>query len=166
MDESKKPLVSLRLSHADLERLGTLAKRLRARESEIIRFALRLAFARLALLLDENARGRDLIPVFLECGAELTSHFDLDPRTLDAIVNGVLDDPLKKVDGEDIELISMLHLPGRLPRAMPRNLSKQEIGRHGFPGALRHYLYEKYIEPSNRFVGLEKILTSFLQVPL
>lgn len=166
MDESKKPLVSLRLLHADLERLGTLAKRLRVRESEIIRFALRLTFAKLVLLLDENARGRDLIPVFLECGAELTSHFDLDPRTLDAIINGVLDDPLKKVDGEDIELISMLHLSGRLPRAMPKGLSREEIGRHGFSDALRHYLNEKYIEPGNRFVGLENILTSFLQVPL
>lgn len=166
MDESKKPLVSLRLSHADLERLGTLAKRLRARESEIIRFALRLTFARLVLLLDENARGRDLIPVFLECGTELTSHFDLDPRTLDAIINGTLDDPQKKVDGEDIELIATLHLPGRHPRATPKSLSKQEIGRHGFSGALQHYLYEKYVEPGNRFVGLDNILTSFLQVPL
>lgn len=166
MDESKKPLVSFRLPHADLERLGALAKRLRVRESEIIRFALRLTFAKLARLLDENARGRDLIPVFLECGPELTSHFDLDPRTLDAIINGALDDPQKKVDGEDIELISTLHLPGRHPRAAPKSLSRQEIGRHGFSGALQHYLYEKYIAPGNRLVGLDNMLTSFLQVPL
>jgi hypothetical protein len=55
---------------------------------------------------------RDLVPIFLECGPELTYHFDLEPRTLEAISNDGLDDPEKKVDDHDIELIVGLHLPG------------------------------------------------------
>lgn len=166
MDESKKPLVSFRLSHTDLERLGTIAKRLRVRESEIIRFALRLAFARLKPLLDENARGCDLVPVFLECGPELTSHFDLDPRTLDAIINSGLDDPQRRVGRDDLELISTLHLPGRQPGTRLKGLPERKIERPGFADSRQHYLYEKYVEPRDRLIGLDNVLTSFLQVPL
>jgi hypothetical protein len=166
MDESKKPLVSVRLSHADLEKLDTIAKRLRARESEIIRFALRLTFAKLAPLLDVSARGRDLIPIFLECGPELTHHFDLDPQTLDAIINGALENPQKRVEREDIDLISTLHMPSNHPRAKLKGLPKREIGQLSFSGALQHYLYEKYVEPGNELAGLNNVCANFLQVPL
>ncbi len=165
MDESKKPLVSVRLCHADLERLETIARRLRVRDSEIIRFALRLTFAKLAPLIDENARGRDLIPIFVECGPELTYHFDLDPRTLDTIVNGALDDPRKRVDGEDIELIARLHIPGFHPRTKLKGPPKQEAGRRNFTNALQHYLYEKYVGPGDG-MGDINVRASSLQIPL
>lgn len=165
MDESKKPLVSLRLCHADLERIEKIARRLRVRESEIIRFALRLTFAKLAPLLDENARGRDLIPIFVECGPELTCHFDLDPRTLDAIVNGALDDPRKRVDGEDIELISRLHIPGFHAHTKLKGLPKPDAGRRNFTDALRHYLYEKYVGPGDGMSDIN-VRANSLQIPL
>jgi len=165
MDESKKPLVSVRLCHADIERLETIAGRLRVRESEIIRFALRLAFGKLAPLLDENAKGRDLIPIFLECGPELTRHFDLDPRTLDIIVNGALDDPQKKVDSQDLELIAALHMPGCYPRAKLLGAPKPGVGQHNSPSALQHYLYQKYIEPDNSRTRLNE-RGNCLQIPL
>jgi len=165
MDQSKKPLVSVRLCHADIERLETLAGRLRVKESEIIRFALRLAFAKLAPLLDENAKGRDLIPIFLECGPELTYHFDLDPRTLDSILNGALDDPQKKVDSQDLELISALHMPACHPRAGLSEIPGREIGQSDSKGALQHYLYRKYIEEGNSHAGMNNRAGS-LQTPL
>lgn len=155
MIESNKPLVSVRLCHADLERLGEIARRLRARESDVIRFALRLAFAKLAPLLDENARGRDLIPIFVECGPELTRHFDLDSQTLDDIINGDLDDPQKRVDSEDIELIAALHMPSYHPRTKLMGLPKHGIGRLSLSGALQQYLYEKYVAPENTRGGLQ-----------
>lgn len=143
----KKQLVSVRLCHTDVDRIQALASRLRVRESDVIRFALRLAFNRLAPLLDERARGRDLIPIFLECGPELTYHFDLEPRTLEAIVNDGLDEPGRKVDSHDIELIAALHLPSyHLPTRL-RFQSPSEIGRSSLLGGLQQYLYSKYVQP-------------------
>ena len=166
MDENKHPVVSVRLCHSDLERIEKIARRLRVRESEVIRFALRLAFAKLAPLLDQNARGQDLIPVFLECGSELTRHFDLDPRTLDVIINGGLEDAEKRVDSKDLELISTFHMPTYHPRARENAPPKQEIARFGFSGALQHYLYQKYIEPGESSVGLNRRGFNSLQTPL
>lgn len=146
MNASNKQLVSVRLCHSDLERIRTIAGRLRVRESEVIRFALRLVFSKLAPLHDQNAHGRDLIPIFLECGPELAYHFDLDSRTLDAIVNGDLDDPQKKVDAKDIEILATSHLmPGYHFQTKLKELPKLESGRLDSSGALQQYLYEKYV---------------------
>lgn len=142
----KKQLVSVRLCHSDVERIQALASRLHVRESDVIRFALRLAFNRVAPLLDEQARGRDLIPIFLECGPELTYHFDLEPRALDAIFNEGLDDPDKKVDSHDIELIAALHLPSYHLPTRRMFQPKPEIGRLSLSGGLQQYLYDKYVQ--------------------
>lgn len=145
----KKQLVSVRLCHSDVERIQVLASRLRVRESDIIRFALRLAFNRLAPLLDEQARGRDLIPIFLECGSELTYHFDLEPRILEAIINDGVDDTEKKVDSNDIELIAALHLPSYHLPVRFKALPKADIGQLSLTGGLLHYLYSKYVDPES-----------------
>lgn len=166
MNESKKQLVSVRLCHSDLERIRAIAGRLRVRESEIIRFALRLAFAKLAPLHDRNAHGRDLIPIFLACGPELAYHFDLDSRTLDAIVNGDLDDPQRKVDAKDIEILATSHMmPGYHFQSKVKGLPKLETGRLDLSGALEQYLYEKYVEPGNA-QRKNNAPASSLQVPL
>jgi hypothetical protein len=165
MDENKHPLVSVRLRHADIERIEKLADRLHVRESEVIRFALRLAFAKLAPLLDRNARGQDLIPIFLECGPELTRHFDLDPRTLDAIINAGLEGEENRVDHEDLELISTLHMPSYHPQTKMKALPKREVARLSLAGALQHYLFEKYVEPKSGSAPLGACASS-LQIPL
>lgn len=143
----KKQLVSVRLCHSDVERIQALAARLRVRESDVIRFALRLAFNRLAPLLNKQARGRDLIPIFLECGAELTYHFDLEPRTLESIVNEGLDDADRKVDSRDIELIAALHLPGHPLPVRLKPQSQPELDGSFSPRKLQQYLYNKYVHP-------------------
>lgn len=143
----KKQLVSVRLCQSDVERIQVLASRLRVRESDVIRFALRLAFNRLAPLLDEQARGRDLVPIFLECGPELAYHFDLEPRTLEAIVNEGLDDPGKKVDSRDIELLAALHLPShRLPSRVKFSPAPA-TAPSSMANDLQQYLYGKYLRP-------------------
>lgn len=149
MIENRKQLVSVRLCQADIERIRAIAGRLRVRESDVIRFALRLAFSKLAPLLDMDAHGVDLIPIFLECGPELTYHFDLDSRTLDAILNDGVGDSQKKIDSGDIELIAALHIPGNHLHAKLRALPKLEMGRLSLSSALQQYLYEKYIHPGN-----------------
>lgn len=166
MNASKKQLVSVRLCHPDLERIKAIAGRLRVRESEVIRFALRLAFAKLAPLHDQNAYGRDLIPIFLECGPELAYHFELDSRTLDAIVNGDLDDPTKKVDAKDIEILATSHLmPGYHFQTKLNGLPKLETGRLDSSGALQQYLYEKYVGTQHAPHAPNASVNS-LQIPL
>ncbi len=150
MSENRKQLVSVRLCQADIERIRAIACRLRVRESDVIRFALRLAFSKLAPLLDMDAHGADLIPIFLECGPELTYHFDLDSRTLDSILNDGVGDSQKKIDSGDIELIAALHIPGFHLHAKMKTLPKLEIGRLSLSGALQQYLYEKYIHSENQ----------------
>lgn len=147
--EHRKQLVSVRLCHADVERIRAIAGRLRVRESDVIRFALRLAFSKLAPLLDVDAHGADLIPIFLECGPELTYHFDLDSRTLDSILNDGVEDSHKKIDSGDIELIAALHLPSYHTHAKIKALPKLEMGHLSLSGALQQYLYEKYIHSEN-----------------
>lgn len=148
MTDSRKKLVSVRLCHTDIERIKAIAGRLRVRESEVIRFALRLAFARLEPLHDPDACGRDLIPIFIKYGPELMYHFDLDSRTLESIINSDLDDPQKKVDSDDIELLTIAHnMPGYHLRTKLKELPQLDAGRLDLSGALQQYLYEKYIHP-------------------
>jgi hypothetical protein len=166
MVDEKKLLVSARLRHSDVERIQTLASRLRVRESDIIRFALRLAFAKLAPLHDENACGRDLIPVFLECGSELAYHFDLDSRTLESIVNGNLDDPRKKVDAHDIEKLAVSHmLPGSHFESNLNSKRRTETRQLDFSGSLQQYLHDKYIGPRES-QQTPDTLNGSLQIPL
>jgi hypothetical protein len=167
MTESKKQLVSIQLCQSDLERIRAIARRLRVKESEIIRFALRLAFARLSPLQDQNAYGRDLIPIFLECGPELAYHFELDSRTLDAIVNGDAGDPQKRVDPKDIEILAVSHMmPGYYLHTQLKELPQLAAGRLDLSGALQQYLYEKYIEPGQDEQGSHRASAGSLQVPL
>ena len=166
MTENKRQLVSIQLCHSDLEKLGAIARRLRVRESEVIRFALRLAFSKLSPMHDNTAHGHDLIPVFLKCGSELMYHFDMDSRTLDTIMNGDVNDPQNKVSLEDIELLATSHATPshRLPTKL-KDLPILNVGRLDLSGALQQYLYKKYIDPKN---GLSNSNThsGTLQIPL
>ena len=167
MSEGKKHLVSIRLCQSDLERIRAIANRLRVKDSEIIRFALRLAFAKLSPLHDQNAYGRDLIPIFLECGPELAYHFELDSRTLDAIVNGDAGDPQKRVDPKDIEILAVSHMmPGYHLHTQLKKPPQLATGRQDLSGALQQYLYEKYIEPVQNEQRSHRASVGSLQVPL
>ncbi len=148
MTENKTQLVSVRVCPSDLEKLGAIARRLRVRESEILRFALRLAFSKLSPLHDNTAHGQDLIPVFLKCGPELMYHFDMDARTLDTIMNGEVDNPRKKVTMEDIELLAASHeMPSHRHHSHLNGKPRMLAGRLDLSGALQQYLYDKYVGP-------------------
>jgi len=94
------------MNRTDVRNVKHLALRLGARDSDVIRFAIKLMLSRLALLQDPSIRGRNLVPVFLECGPELIRHFELDTSRLSNIINdGVEADAC--VDPADIHLIAM-----------------------------------------------------------
>ena len=156
MTEGRKQAISLRVTTADLRKIKKLAQRLGARDSDVIRFALKTMFARLAPLCDHSVHGRALLPVFIEAGSDLFHHFDLDTARLEEIVNDGVS-KAQEVESDDLELIAMagihqtyaeLRLKKMTP-ALPNERLDNMEGALG--GRLRGYIYSKYAdkEPSS-----------------
>jgi hypothetical protein len=168
--DSRKQAVSIRMSRSDVRHIKRLAERLGARDSDVIRFAIKIMLAKLTPLQDPMVRGRGLVPVFLECGPELMRHFELDATRLSAIINDGVEEE-RRVEPDDIQLIAMsgiqrsylqLRVPGLRRaqgvattnggRADGQNGSVDGNG-HGQSGeegdsleqSLRRYLYDKYL---------------------
>ena len=145
MSDPRKQAISLRMSAADLRRVRRLGERLGAKDSEVMRFAVKCMLARLAPLCDPETRGRNLLPVFAECGADLLHHFDLDSTRLESIINeGAREE--QRVAEPDIELLAMSATPDSRS-----TLSFRLLGRYGGANEpettvtpLRNYLYAKY----------------------
>jgi hypothetical protein len=145
MDRHLKKLISIRLTTSDLAKLREIARRLNARESEVFRFSLRLAFEHLEPLHNQRMNGRDLIPLFLACGPDLVRHFQLDANDVEAIVNGAVEDADDTVAREDIELLAMLGLPEPYLQAKLSAIQlRDDDPATDVRGALRGYLYQKY----------------------
>jgi Arc/MetJ-type ribon-helix-helix transcriptional regulator len=104
--DSRKQAVSIRMSGNDVRQIKRLAERLGARDSDVVRFAIKMMLARLSPLHDPAARGRALVPVLVDSGAELMRHFDIDAARLTGIVNEGAESE-RRVDPEDIQLLSM-----------------------------------------------------------
>jgi hypothetical protein len=166
--ETRKQAVSIRMTRSDVRNIKRLAERLGTRDSDVIRFAIKLMLRRLAPLQDPSVRGRSLVPVFLESGPELMRHFELDSARLSSIINdGVEQD--RRVDPDDIQLIAMSGLQHsylKLRVAGFRRAQAAEVAHTGHsngngnganhtgPSAaesdsleqsLRQYLYDKYL---------------------
>lgn len=150
-----KRSVSLRMNSSDYGRFKAVAHRLRARESEVFRFALKVALDRLAALHDAGARGRALVPLLAELGPLLVDHFRLDGRRLAHIVNDGTDEPAQRVDLDDIELIALSNAPERYLALRLKELSGLDVAPGRALDALRHYLLRKYLGASAAPTGLD-----------
>jgi hypothetical protein len=146
--ESRKQALSIRVSAADVRKMKKLAQRLGARESDVIRFAVKCMLARLSPLYDTDVKGRNLVPVFVESGSELLRFFDLDSARLDGIINDGVE-PSKRVDRDDIALLAMSGAQAPYAALMLNELSAGERNDKPSEGevstSLRQYLYEKYV---------------------
>lgn len=145
MAVNNKQLVSVRLNGTDLARIKQIARRLQVRESELIRFAVKSTLTKLTPLHDSNLAGSDLLPAFIEMGAEITNYFELDSAQLNGIINDKLRTPGKRVDDEDIALLAMLALPEHYLYMRLREVSPLPVEAVGVSASLRQYLYDKYV---------------------
>jgi hypothetical protein len=109
--DNRKQAVSIRMSRSDVRQIKRMADRLGVRDSDVVRFAIKTMLARLAPLPDPAVTGYGLVPVFMEAGPELMSHFDLDVDRLAGIINEGADEH-RRVDAEDIQLIGMRAVQG------------------------------------------------------
>lgn len=158
------------MSRSDVRHIKRLAERLGARDSDVIRFAIKLMLGKLAPLQDPSVKGRHLMPVFLESGPDLMRHFELDAARVASIINDGVE-PALCVEPDDIQLIALsgiqrsylkLRVPAMLRRAAEGasgSRSEDEPAAYGANGqraaegdsleqSLRQYLYEKYLYPS------------------
>jgi hypothetical protein len=145
--ESRKQAVSIRMNATDVRKVKKVASRLGVRDSDVIRFAVKSMLQRLGPLYDPEANGRNLVPVFVESGAELLRFFEIDASRLEAIVNGGVDLE-RRVDRDDIALLALtgsqepyaaLKLSA-LDRSERRERTPAELSE-----SLRQYLYAKYV---------------------
>lgn len=135
------------MNSTDVRKVKKLASRLGVRDSDVIRFAVKSMLARLGPLYDPEAHGRNLVPVFVESGAELLRFFEIDAARLEAIINGGVDVD-RRVERDDIALLALtgsqepyaaLKL-SELDRTERRERSAAELSE-----SLRQYLYAKYV---------------------
>ena len=170
--ESRKQAVSIRMSHSDLRHIKRLAERLGARDSDVIRFAIKLMLARVSPLQDLTVRGRGLVPIFLESGPDLMRHFELDAGRLFTIINDGVE-PERRVESDDIQLIAMSGIQRSYVKLRVAGFRRTQAEAQASDGAasgsgpstsgkglfnghtmgeedpldqsLRQYLYEKYL---------------------
>lgn len=166
--DSRKQAVSIRMSAADIRSVKRLAERLGVRDSDVIRFAVKVMLGRLAPLHDLGVRGKSLVPVFVESGTDIFRHFELDALRLDTIINQGADADAR-VDSDDIQLIAMSGIQQSYAKLRLSSIShnysqgqnkngngpghaNDKAGRAGKPGeedelgnSLRKYLYDKYV---------------------
>lgn len=135
------------MNGADVKKVKRLAARLGVRDSDVIRFAVKNMLARLGPLFDPEVHGRELVPVFVESGAELLRFFEIDASKLEAIINNEVDVD-RRVDRDDIALLALtgsqepyaaLKL-SELDRSDHRRLAPEDLSE-----SLRQYLYAKYV---------------------
>jgi hypothetical protein len=136
----RRRAVSIRLANADIRNIKRFAKRLGVRDSDIVRFAIKSTFGRLAPLCDPAIRGRSLVPVLVEAGDELIRHFELDAFQLEAIINDQAE-PEDQVERDDIALLSMSGLRQDYLQMRLKDPRSTETSAD----SLRRYLYGKYI---------------------
>jgi hypothetical protein len=149
--EARKRAISIRMSVADLRKVKKLAQRLNVRDSDVIRFAIKGMLARLGPLHEPEARGRNLVPVFVEAGADFLRFFDLDAGSLDAIINADAT-PEEQVAREDIALLALTGVqePYAALKLSELNHADERLLRSGdLAGSLRRYLYDKYVYRAN-----------------
>ena len=149
--ESRKQAVSIRMSTADVRKVKKLAQRIGVRDSDVIRFAVKSMLNRLGPLYDPEARGRSLVPVFVESGTDLLRFFELDAARLEAIINDGVD-ATRQVDRGDIALLALVG--GQEPYAALMLSELKRVDRSSFApgelsGSLRQYLYDKYVYRGN-----------------
>ncbi|MEC9342011.1 MAG: hypothetical protein VX663_11060 [Pseudomonadota bacterium] len=146
MKGSKKKIVSLRLDETDLTRVRDISRRLRSREADVFRFALRLGLARMAPLHDANVRGADLLPAFIDHGPDLAIHFNLDVERLQRLFNAGLEDDTVAVERGDLELIALSATPETYLFAKLHRALGKPVNRANTLELLREYLVGKYLE--------------------
>lgn len=140
---SKSTCISVRLRGSDIGKIKSIARRMDVSDSEIFRFGIRLALSRLLPLLDHNACGFRVLPVFMDNDAELVRQFDMDAAQLERVINAECE-PHHRVEAHDLNLLTLHGLPSDYLRMRMQELTGEPVESVTVWKSLRTYLYRKY----------------------
>jgi hypothetical protein len=135
------------MNGSDVRKVKKLAARLGVRDSDVIRFAVKSMLAKLGPLYDSEVHGRNLVPVFVESGAELLRFFEIDAAKLESIINSGVDAD-HHVARDDIALLALTSAQEPYAALKLSELEQTERPRRGpaeLLESLRQYLYAKYV---------------------
>ena len=135
------------MNAADVRKVKRIAARLGVRDSDVIRFAVKTMLAKLGPLYDPEVHGRNLVPVFVESGAELLRFFDIDATKLEAIINNDVHAE-RRVERDDIALLALTGAQEPYAALKLSELEQTERPRGSAAellASLRQYLYAKYV---------------------
>jgi len=135
------------MNSTDVRKVKKVASRLGVRDSDVIRFAVKSMLAKLGPLYDSEAHGRNLVPVFVESGAELLRFFEIDASRLEAIINSGVDIE-RRVDRDDVALLALTGTQEPYAALKLSELSsteRREQTAAELSESLRQYLYAKYV---------------------
>ena len=140
MSAKRKKAVSIRLASGDVRQIKAIAARLGTRDSDVVRFALRMLLSRIAPLGDPQVCGRRMIPMLTEIGDELIRHFELDAARLRVLINEGA--PANQcIEDADIALLAM-----SASGANYVSLQLEEtLGADTPIEGMRSYLIDKYV---------------------
>ncbi len=147
MVEGRKRAISIRMSLADVRRIKKLAQRLNVRDSDVIRYAIKATLGRLMPLYEPEARGKNLVPVLVEAGAEFLRFFDLDTGRLDSIINGDIEAE-HRVSRDDLALITLAGVQepyAALKLSELNDSDERLLHSTDVASSIRQYLYHKYV---------------------
>lgn len=142
---SQKKNVSLRLSESDICKLKEISARLGVKEADLLRFTVKQTLEKLLPFRDVDAKGIDLIPTLIECGSELTHYLDLDSNDLERIVNAGLEQPHRRVDPEDLDILAAAGVSSPYFSYKISELKQIKSDTSKLINSLKCYLYDKYL---------------------
>lgn len=143
--DQRKHSISVRVNDADLKKIRSISKRLRIKESELYRFAIKNMLGRLVPLHDDTLHGRDLLPALLECGEDLSKYFDLDTAILDEIINGDTVTPEKRIEKSDLDLFAMSNFATGYVQLRLSEMGQEHLDGNALWPDIDNYLRKKYL---------------------
>ncbi len=139
--DNKNCCISIRLSESEQRKIKATAEKLQVRNSDIVRYAIRVVLTRLSALHSSEANGITLLPTMIEYCNELNRHFDLDADKLDKIINNETSQPVAR---NDIELLALCGMPVDIIQKRFFQVTGIEIGHNEVYQFMKDYLNDKY----------------------
>lgn len=147
INDNSKRSISIRINTSDFGRIKAVSRRLKVRESDVFRFLVKIGLAEISALCRSDASGQELLGAFAAHGAELVSHFKLNARQLDQVINADPRNNGTQVDADDLELIALSALPERYLAPRLQELVGHPVTPDAVHQTLQSYLGNKYLSP-------------------
>lgn len=142
--ENKTCCISVRLSEAEYQKIKLTAEKLRVRNSDFMRYAIKTALTRLSAFHNPELCGIALLPTMIEHCNELNRHFDLDADKLDVIINAKSEEVEKQVARNDIELLALCGMSVEIIQERFRQVTGIELKHNEVHQFMKNYLADKY----------------------